>query len=86
MEKKFHITIADNETGEIIQEADTCAIVGGYTTDNGATGILLTHSNVLDHARAVNAAEHAVSDSYQKHPEVKLAALLISAVSTTEEK
>lgn len=86
MDKKFHIRISNNETGEVLQEADTCAIIGGYVNDEGAVGMLLTHCSPLDHARAINAAESAVNASYRARPELKLMALFVAADSTIEEK
>ena len=85
MEKTFHITITDNETGRVIQEADTCAIIGGYTIDDGATGMAVVHCNDIELAHALNAAEAAVAATYQKKPELKLLTLLTSADSTIEE-
>ena len=86
MEKRFNIKITNNETGEVLQEADTCAIIGGYVNDEGAVGILLTHCTPLDHARAINAAESAVNASYRARPELKLMALFVAAESTVEEE
>lgn len=86
MEKKFHITITDNETGRVIQEADTCAIIGGYTNEDGACGMAVVSCGPVDLARAVNAAEAAVDAMYQKNPELKLLTLMTSAESTIEYK
>ena len=85
MNKKRHITITDNETGETLQDADTCAIIGGYVVDDGSVGILCVHCHLIDHAKAVHAAERVIERSYQEHPELKLATLLAAAGSTTEE-
>lgn len=86
MDKKFNIKITDNETGEVLQEADTCAIIGGFVNDEGAVGILLTHCKPMDHAKAINAAEAAINKSYQARPELKLMALFASVNSEIEEK
>jgi hypothetical protein len=86
MEKKFHITITDNKSGRVIQEADTCAIIGGYTVDDGSNGMCIVSCNSANLARAVNAAEAAVDAIYQKNPELKLLALMASVGSTIEEK
>lgn len=86
MDKKFNIKITDNETGKVLQEADTCAIIGGFVNDEGAVGILLTHCKPMDHAKAINAAEAAINKSYQARPELKLMALFASANSETVEE
>lgn len=38
--KRYHITITDNETGEIKCDSDSAAIIGAYDTDNNATACL----------------------------------------------
>ena len=86
MDKKFNIKITNNETGEVLHEADTCAIIGGFVNDEGAVGLLLTHCHPMDHATAINAAETAINKSYQFHPELKLMTLFASANSETVEK
>jgi hypothetical protein len=86
MNKKFHIKITNNETGEVLQEADTCAIMGGYTVDDGAVGMALTDCSAREHGRAINAAEQTIKHVYQSHPELMFAVMLASAKSTTEEK
>lgn len=54
---KFHITIKNNETGELIHDADATAIIGGYTTEEHSMGVILAQCSDLDLARAVQAAE-----------------------------
>ena len=86
MNKKFHIKITNNETGEVLQEADTCAIMGGYTVDEGAVGMALVDCSTREHGMAINAAEQAIEHVYQNHPGLRFAAMFASANSTTEEK
>lgn len=86
MDKKFNIKITNNETGEVLHEADTCAIIGGFVNDEGAVGLLLTHCKPMDHAKAINAAESVINRSYQFRPELKLMALFASVNSEIEEK
>lgn len=86
MNNKFHIKITDNETGEVLQESDTCAIIGGYATEDGAVGMALAHCNARDHAKAIHAAETAINTAYTRNPELKIAVLLTAAGSTLEER
>lgn len=86
MNNKFHIKITDNETGEVLQEADTCAIVGGYVNEEGSVGMALIHCNTLEHAKAIHAAEASINQMYSRRPELKLLVLLTSANSTIEER
>lgn len=86
MNNKFHIKITDNETGEVLFDTDTCAITGGYVTEDGAVGIALAHCNTRNHAKAIHAAETSINHLYSNHPELKLAVLLTAAGSTLEER
>ena len=86
MNNKFHIKITDNETGEVIQEIDTCAIIGGYATEDGAVGTALAHCNSRNHAKAIHAAETAINNVYNRNPELKIVVLLTAAGSTLEER
>ena len=42
---KFHLTIKNNETGEILHDTDCNAIIGGITDNEKSTSVVLTHCN-----------------------------------------
>lgn len=55
--KKFHITIKNNETGEILRDLDTCAIIGAFDVDEEGTGCLVcTACNAIELAATADAA------------------------------
>ena len=78
--KKFHITITNNETGEVVHDMDTGAIIGaiGGAEDEGAYSIGLTACNLMDLATAVASAKKAVDILLEKNPAVRLVIELAS--------
>lgn len=56
----FHLTIKDNETGEILRDEDVNCLIGGIILEDDSTGVLLARCNELELAEAVIAAETAV--------------------------
>lgn len=84
MKEKFNIKITDNETGEVIQEANTNAIIGGYATEEGAAGLACSSCGAFTLAAAINAAETAIADNYKNHPGLKLLTTFMAAKSSTE--
>lgn len=55
--KKFHITIRNNETGEILHDLDTCVIIGAFDVDEEATGRLVyTACNAIELEATATAA------------------------------
>lgn len=59
---KFHITIKDNETGKILHDEDTSAIIGGYANEEGSMSMIMGRCNEIDLAKTVYAAERAVQE------------------------
>ena len=55
----FNITITDKETGKVLYEADTNAVIGGCKTENGSQSIIVANCNDFDLSIAVGAAENA---------------------------
>ena len=56
---KFHVTIKDNETGEILNDQDCDEIIGGISDDEQSASIVLTSCNgktLLFCARATSIA------------------------------
>ena len=45
---KFHITIKNNETGEILHDQDCNAIIGGICDNEKNTSVVLTQCNGKD--------------------------------------
>ena len=57
---KLHITITDNETGNVIHEADTNAVIAGCKTEEGAAAICSVKCDDIELASAIFAAEEAI--------------------------
>ena len=70
---KMHITITNNETGEVIAEHDTNAIVAGIDLENGTRSLVKANCDPIAFACALHAAQGAVDKTLDENK--KLAAL-----------
>lgn len=77
---KFHLTITNNETGEIIRDVDTNAILAGIHTEKGACALVLTECSGADLIPTIHAAKGAVKTCIDDAP------LLAAFVALTEGK
>ena len=76
--KRFHITIKDNETGEIQLEHDANVILGSCVLDKHQTaGIVAIKGNTFDIARAMDAVHAVIKQAGEQCPEALLLSLLI---------
>ena len=84
--KKFHITIKNNETGEITHDLDTNAIVAGILDDDGAYAVSITSCNALELLNATGGAEKAIDHLLKGHPELlTLKTIMEKSEDETEE-
>ena len=64
--KKFHLTITNNETGEIERELDTNAIIGSADDGDGTAIFCYTRCGLVELAAtcagALDAADHGMKD------------------------
>lgn len=70
--KKFHITIADNETGEILTDEQTDCIIGAYSREKEETSITYIRGNDITIAATIMAVKDAIKNIYTKIPGAKL--------------
>lgn len=56
----LHIVITDTETGKVIHEADTKAIIGGYKTEAGTSSMCVANCGDFDLSMTILAAEEAI--------------------------
>ena len=57
----FHLTIKDNETGEILRDVDVNCLIGGVAVGDAASqGIAIARCNDLELAHCIVSAETAV--------------------------
>lgn len=75
----LHLVITDNETGEVLYDELTAAIVGGVSTDDGACEIVCLRGIGVDVASATIVAKQSVDAVIKKHPEIALFASILEA-------
>lgn len=76
--KRFHITIKDNETGEIKIEHDANVILGSCVlNEHQTTTIVAIKGNAYDIAIAMDAVHAAIKQAGEQCPEALLLSLLI---------
>lgn len=82
---KFHITIKDNEKGEIVADCETSCIVGAYADDDdGAVAtMIVTHCTGARLAHTTYCAANAVQLVQEKNPEI---ATILAMRALTEKK
>lgn len=84
---RFHISITDNETGEVLLDSDACAIIGGVNTGKSTIDISVVCCDTFDVVRALVTTEEVVKQNYIDHPEIGLMAMACRAgrINKTEE-
>lgn len=76
----FHLTITDNETGEIVREIDIDAIIGAVnTSEEEAAGICVTRCSGRTMADTIVAVESMLEHLMNKEPMLRLAKMLVGA-------
>ena len=80
--KQWHLTITNNETGEVLRDLDTCAIIGACDVDENTTACLsLLAGSALDVFATLETAEDAIKGTYTKYPQL----LTLKRVAETTE-
>ena len=74
---KFHITIKNNETGEIMHDSDTKAILGAFDSQDKTECIAALECNPVTLASTLNGAECVLDDIRNKFPEADALSKLI---------
>lgn len=71
--KKWHLTIVNNETGEVLRDLDTGVIVGACDVDEDNTGVFsLICGSGAEVLATLMCAEETIENTYKKHPDVKV--------------
>lgn len=81
---KFHITIKNNETGEILHDQDCNAIIGGICDNEKNTSVVLTECNSKALFYCAKAAQESINSAIPKGSELDLMLKLFNAFA--EEK
>ena len=74
--KKFHITVTNTETNEVIHDIDTDAIVGGIASEGGAFAVGLTSCDALTLFTTVQSAKTAIEHCTEDSPLLSLLSTL----------
>lgn len=69
-EKRYHITIKDNSTGESLVDIDSNAIIASYDEDGTTHKTAATHCSPFDLACTIRAAEEVCEDLREQKPEI----------------
>lgn len=82
---RFHITIKDNETGEIMHDSDTTAIIGAFDSQDKTECIAAIECNPMTLASTVNGVKSVLEVIIDKYPEAKALSELIGKYFTKKE-
>lgn len=74
--KKFHITIKNNETGEIIHNVDTDAIIGAVHEEGKTAAIGLTACNGATLLETASATKKVLKEITSKSPMLSILDIL----------
>lgn len=84
--KRFHITIKDNEKDELLLDIDAVAIVGGVSDgDNGSYQLGFTSCNAINIGIAISECDEARNKLVKANPEILLAQTLFGAFKIIKE-
>lgn len=73
----YHITIKDNRTGELHEDADCCCVIGAYATETIATEFYVIDGFPMPIAATAYAALKTIERLMAIHPELE--SLLVAA-------
>ena len=83
--KPFHLTVTDNETGNIVRELDFNAIIGAaHISEKECAGVVIAHCSPMVQAETIMAAEVTINELTQCEPMVGLALVMAKASSKSE--
>jgi hypothetical protein len=83
---KFHITIKDNETGEILHDRDCNAIIAGLNDGEKSTSVVLTQCNGKDLVYCAKATQKSINSAIPKGSRLDLMLKLLNAIAEEEDK
>lgn len=83
---KFHITITNNETNEIIADHDTDAIIGAFRRDDGVQGVAAVCCNPLELVTTVETVRNVLGEVEESNPELKQLGEIVRMMEELEQK
>ena len=84
--KKFHLNITNNETGETLVELDTDVIIGAADEGEGTHEFSFVEGRVLDILTTIMGVKNTLKALYSNHPELKAAEVLSNIFAEKEGK
>ena len=82
---KFHITVTNNETGEVLHDTDACAIIAGINEGEESAVLTMTDCGPIDLAQTLSVTNSAVERVARNHPEIKALAELLPLLAKREQ-
>lgn len=82
----LHITIKDNETGEIMLDMDAKAIVGGAATEDGVNCISYSRCNGMEYCFAIVGAKSICANEERDDDRVRRGVKMIERVERKKAK
>lgn len=70
---KYNIVIKDNETGEIIKDVDTDAIIAAVNTEENTEVAIITHAPIKIVAQLICSAQDAIKGLIKSDVKLKFA-------------
>ena len=67
---KYHLTITDNDTGKIIENADCCCVIGAYANETIATEFYVMNGDAIPIIATAYAALKTIERMAAVHPEL----------------
>ena len=78
--KPFHLTVTDNETGEVVRELDFDTLIGAARVNKQeCAGVAIAKSSPIAHAETIIATETTIDKLTQLNPMVGLALVMTKA-------
>lgn len=85
-DKKFHIIIADNETGETRLDMHTDLILAAIDDGEGTHCVQAAQANAIAIASALASLEDARHELTKAHPEIKQLLIMLGKHADTERR
>ena len=74
--KKFHIIFKNNETGEIIHDTDTDAIIGAIHLEEKTACVGLTNCNGAELLSTIRGAKQVIKEMVEENPALSILDML----------
>ena len=81
-QKRFHITLTDNTTGEVYRDQDIDAIIGAIHVDKDKTGgLFMSECSGIALGQTLHAVKMVLKSAYDEDPELEVLEALVKVNS-----